>query len=75
MSAGQTDLLACVPAFSRALEGPFDSQRFLHDFSAHAQALVPFAAAAVTQIDPPSRRGETAYLTLFSTSVCSAITS
>ena len=41
MSAGLADLLACVAAFSRALEASFDPQRFLHEFSAHAQALVP----------------------------------
>ena len=41
MGAGLPDLLACVAAFARSLEGAFDPQRFLHDFSAHAQALVP----------------------------------
>jgi hypothetical protein len=55
MSAGQTDLLACVPAFSRALEGPFDSQRFLHDFSAHAQALVPHDGMFIAWLEDEGR--------------------
>jgi transcriptional regulator with GAF, ATPase, and Fis domain len=35
------DLLACVAAFGRSLEEKFDPQRFLADFSARAQAIVP----------------------------------
>ena len=35
------DLLACVAAFARSLEGAFDPHRFLDEFSARAQPLVP----------------------------------
>ncbi len=34
--------------------------------------MQPFRVAARTAIDPPSRRGDTAYFTLFSTIVCTA---
>jgi hypothetical protein len=35
------DLLACVAAFGQSLQEKFDPQRFLADFSARAQRLVP----------------------------------
>jgi transcriptional regulator with GAF, ATPase, and Fis domain len=55
MSAGQADLLACVTAFSRALEGAFDPQRFLHDFSAHAQGLVPHDGMLIAWLEDEGR--------------------
>ena len=33
------DLLACVAAFARSLEGAFDPHRFLDEFSARTQPL------------------------------------
>src|SRR5690349_15668640 len=36
-----SDLLACVAAFGRSLDEPFDPARFLAEFSAHSQRLVP----------------------------------
>ena len=38
---GLADLLACVAAFGRSLDEKFDPARFLADFSARAQRLVP----------------------------------
>ena len=35
------DLLACVAAFGRSLDATFDPTRFLAEFSARAQRLVP----------------------------------
>ena len=41
MSEGLADLLACVAAFGRSLDDQFDPERFLAEFSARAQRLVP----------------------------------
>src|SRR5438094_491614 len=41
MESPLADLLACVAAFGRSLQEKFDPQRFLADFSARAQRLVP----------------------------------
>jgi hypothetical protein len=38
---GLSDLLACVAAFGRSLDDSFDPARFLAEFSARAQRLVP----------------------------------
>src|SRR6266404_6785282 len=38
---GLSDLLACVAAFGRSLDEHFDPARFLAEFSARAQRLVP----------------------------------
>ena len=38
---GLSDLLACVAAFGRSLDEHFDPARFLTEFSARAQRLVP----------------------------------
>ena len=55
MSAENADLLACVAAFARALEGAFDPQRFLHDFSARAQALVPHDGMLIAWLEDGGR--------------------
>jgi Nif-specific regulatory protein len=55
MGAGLPDLLACVAAFARSLEGAFDPQRFLHDFSAHAQALVPHDGMLIAWLEDEGR--------------------
>ena len=55
MSAGPADLLACVAAFARSLEGEFDPQRFLHDFSAQAQALVPHEGMFIAWLEDEGR--------------------
>jgi hypothetical protein len=36
-----SDLLACVAAFERSLDESFDPARFLAEFSARSQRLVP----------------------------------
>ncbi len=38
---GLSDLLACVVAFGRSLDDSFEPARFLAEFSARAQRLVP----------------------------------
>jgi hypothetical protein len=38
---GLSDLLACVAAFGRSLDDTFEPTRFLAEFSARAQRLVP----------------------------------
>jgi transcriptional regulator with GAF, ATPase, and Fis domain len=55
MGAESADLLACVAAFARALEGAFDPQRFLHDFSARAQALVPHDGMLIAWLEDGGR--------------------
>src|SRR5882724_11235807 len=55
MGAGRADLLACVAAFARSLEGEFDPQRFLHDFSAQAQALVPHEGMFIAWLEDEGR--------------------
>src|SRR6266850_5810485 len=41
MNDGLADLLACVAAFGRSLDESFDPARFLAEFSASSQRLVP----------------------------------
>src|SRR5215475_5337476 len=55
MAGGIADLLACVAAFARSLEGAFDPQRFLRDFSAHAQALVPHDGMLIAWLEDEGR--------------------
>src|SRR5262245_19364659 len=55
MATGLPDLLACVAAFARALEGAFDPQRFLHDFSTHAQRLVPHDGMLIAWLEDEGR--------------------
>jgi Nif-specific regulatory protein len=55
MSAGLTDLLACVAAFARSLDGAFDPQRFLDEFSERAQALVPHDGTVLTWLEDDGR--------------------
>ena len=55
MSAVPADLLACVAAFARSLEGEFDPQRFLHDFSERAQALVPHEGMFIAWLEDEGR--------------------
>ena len=55
MGPGTADLLACVAAFARALEGAFDPQRFLQEFSARAQALVPHDGMLIAWLEDEGR--------------------
>ena len=55
MGGGIADLLACVAAFARSLEGAFDPQRFLRDFSAQAQALVPHDGMLIAWLEDEGR--------------------
>jgi GAF domain-containing protein len=55
MSAGLADLLACVGAFARALEGAFDPERFLDEFSARAQTLVPHDGMLIAYLEDGGR--------------------
>jgi transcriptional regulator with GAF, ATPase, and Fis domain len=56
MGAGDlADLLACVAAFARSLEGEFDPQRFLDEFSERAQALVPHDGTVITWLEDEGR--------------------
>jgi transcriptional regulator with GAF, ATPase, and Fis domain len=55
MSAGLADLLACFAAFARSLEGEFDPQRFLRDFSTQAQALVPHEGLFIAWLEDEGR--------------------
>ena len=45
------DLLACVAAFARSLEGAFDPQRFLDEFSERAQKLVPHDGTVIAWLE------------------------
>ena len=49
------DLLACVAAFARSLEGAVDPQRFLDEFSARAQPLVPHEGMVIACIEDDGR--------------------
>jgi transcriptional regulator with GAF, ATPase, and Fis domain len=49
------DLLACVAAFARSLEGEFDPQRFLDEFSERAQALVPHDGNVIAWLEDEGR--------------------
>jgi len=55
MGAEEADLLACVAAFARSLEGEFDPERFLQDFSARAQALVPHEGMFIAWLEDEGR--------------------
>jgi len=55
MATGLADLLACVAAFARSLEGAFDPQRFLVEFSARTQALVPHDGMLVAWLEDEGR--------------------
>ena len=44
-----------MAAFARSLEGEFDPQRFLHDFSAQAQALVPHEGMFIAWLEDEGR--------------------
>ena len=56
MGAGDlADLLACVAAFARSLEGEFDPQRFLDEFSERAQALVPHDGTVIAWLEDEGR--------------------
>src|SRR5262245_15317200 len=55
MGPGTADLLACVAAFARALEGAFDPERFLHEFSARAQTLVPHDGMFIAWLEDEGR--------------------
>jgi transcriptional regulator with GAF, ATPase, and Fis domain len=54
-TTGLADLLACVAAFARSLEGTFDPQRFLVEFSARTQALVPHDGMLVAWLEDEGR--------------------
>ena len=49
------DLLACVAAFGRSLQGKFDPQRFLADFSTRVQSIVPHDRAVVDYLEDDAR--------------------
>ncbi len=55
MNDGLANLLACVAAFARSLEGAFDPQRFLDEISGRAQALVPHDGMAIAWIEDEGR--------------------
>jgi transcriptional regulator with GAF, ATPase, and Fis domain len=56
MADGQlADLLACVAAFARSLDGAFDPQRFLDDFSERAQTLVPHDGTVIAWLEDEGR--------------------
>src|SRR5215813_9422149 len=55
MGPQTADLLACVAAFAHALEGAFDPQRFLQEFSARAQALVPHDGMLIAWLEDEGR--------------------
>ena len=55
MTPGLPDLLACVAAFARSLEEAFDPQRFLDDFSARAQPLVPHEGMLIAYLEDEGR--------------------
>src|SRR5262245_53752812 len=55
MGPGTADLLACVAAFARALEGAFDPQRFLQEFSTQAKALVPHDGMFIAWLEDEGR--------------------
>jgi Nif-specific regulatory protein len=55
MTPGLADLLACVAAFARSLEGAFDPQRFLDEFSTQAQALVPHDGMMIAYLEDEGR--------------------
>src|SRR6266404_2549387 len=55
MESPLADLLACVAAFGRSLQEKFDPQRFLADFSARAQRLVPHDRVVIDYLEDDGR--------------------
>ena len=55
MESPLADLLACVAAFGRSLQEKFDPQRFLADFSARAQRLVPHDRVIISSLEDDGR--------------------
>ncbi len=55
MESPLADLLACVAAFGRSLQEKFDPQRFLADFSAHAQRLAPHDRVIIDYLEDDGR--------------------
>src|SRR5260370_1908085 len=55
MESPLADLLACVAAFGRSLQEKFDPQRFLADFSAHAQRLAPHDRGILDYLEDDGR--------------------
>jgi GAF domain-containing protein len=49
------DLLACVAAFGRSMQEAFDPRRFLAEFSACAQHLVPHDRVTITYLEDDGR--------------------
>jgi len=58
---GLADLLACVAAFGRSLDESFDPARFLAEFSARTQRLVPHDEGRASKgTSTTASRGESA---------------
>jgi transcriptional regulator with GAF, ATPase, and Fis domain len=55
MESPFAELLACMAAFGRALEEKFDPQRFLADFCARAQRIVPHDRAVIDYLADDGR--------------------
>jgi transcriptional regulator with GAF, ATPase, and Fis domain len=55
MASELADLLACVAAFARSLEGGFHPQRFLVELSVRAQALVPHDGMLIAWLEDGGR--------------------
>src|SRR5262245_33440708 len=55
MSAGPAELLACVAAFSRSLEGAFDPEHFLDELSARVKPLVPHNGMLIAYLEDEGR--------------------
>jgi hypothetical protein len=51
-----SDLLACVAAFGRSLDDRFDPARFLAEFSARAQRLIPHDHLLITRREEDGHR-------------------
>ena len=47
---GLSDLVACIAAFGRSLDGSFDPERFLAEFSARTQRLVPHVYMLIARL-------------------------
>lgn len=54
---GLSDLLACVAAFGSSLDESFDPTRFLAEFSAHTQRLVPHDYMLIALREDDGKRG------------------
>ncbi len=55
MDDGLADLIACVAAFGRSLQETFAPQRFLTEFSLHAQRLVPHDRMIIVYLEDGGR--------------------